>query len=77
MTYCFDGFYIPQMLSQDVFDLPLGQKILMENLERATRIFWESLVQISVRKERWSDVPSDNKDRVWKDTIKVYITFLV
>jgi hypothetical protein len=65
------------MLSQDVFDLPLGQKILMENEERATRVFWEPLVQISVRKERWSDVPSDNNDRVWKDTIKVYIAFLV
>jgi hypothetical protein len=46
MTYCFDGFYIPQMLSQDVFDLPLGQKILMENEE--SEFFWELLVQISV-----------------------------
>jgi hypothetical protein len=64
-----------RLRNQDVFGLSLGQKILMENEE--SEFFWELLVQISVRKERSSDVPSDNNDRVWKDTIKVYIAFLV
>jgi hypothetical protein len=81
---------VVRLRSQDVFSLPPGQKILME-WSRDDQPVGEaagllggyigsvgtSFNKFPIDKLRWPDVSSKIKDEVYKDSIQVYITFII